>query len=142
VDNSVNRTIEILIQILGYLKEHNFNLDSINEFSENLLVNGYDENEVADALTLLFDKINLISAENTEFGQQGEKSVRILNNIERLKIPSSVYGYLLKLRSMSVISAGTMEKIMDYCTLIDSKNITESDINEAIANIIFEERMK
>ena len=142
MDNSVNRTIEILIHILGYLKEHNFDFDTLGEFSENLLVNGYDEDEVAEAFSLLFDKISVISSESTEFAIQNERSMRVLSSLERLKIPSAVFGYLLKLRSTNVISSGTMEKVIDYCMLMDPKDITESDIDEVIANLLFDEKIK
>ena len=33
-----NKTIEILIYLLGYLKDNSFDVESLNEFSENLMI--------------------------------------------------------------------------------------------------------
>jgi uncharacterized protein Smg (DUF494 family) len=136
-----NKTIEILIFLLGYLKENNFDVDSLGEFSESLVVSGYTENEVAEALGVLLEKRNLVSGDTAEYAIQKDTSVRIFNEFERIKIPPEVYGYLLKLRSMNIVNGIQMEKIIDYCLYMGSRMLTESDIDEILARILFEEHL-
>ena len=65
-----NKTIEILIHLLGHLKEHNFDVESLGELSENLIVHGYNENDVTEALSWLLDKLNFLIAQSTEIEKQ------------------------------------------------------------------------
>ena len=137
-----NKTIEILIFLLGYLKENNFDDESLSVFSENLVISGYNADDVAEALGLLLEKLHFIPVKSSEISEQQETSIRMLNDYERMKIPAEVYGYILKLRSLSLINGAQMEKIIDYCMFTDSHKISESEINEIIAAIIFEDNME
>jgi len=137
-----NKTIEILIYLLGYLKDNSFDVESLSEFSENLIGSGYTENDIAEALGLLLEKYNVLPAHSSEIAEQDEKSVRILCDFERLKISPEVYGYLLKLRALTIINGAQMERIIDYCMFVDSRKITESDVNEFLAALLFENLMK
>ena len=137
-----NKTIEILIFLLGYLKENNFDDESLSVFSENLVIRGYNADDVAEALGLLLEKLHFIPVKSSEISEQQETSIRMLNDYERMKIPAEVYGYILKLRSLSLINGAQMEKIIDYCMFTDSHKISESEINEIIAAIIFEDNME
>ena len=135
-----NKIIEILIQLLGHLKEHDMDVDSLSDFSEGLITHGYDEIDVLEALNWFLEKLNTHTVRSTEVLEQGEKSVRILHEYERINIPPDVYGYLLKLKSLSVITSSQMEKILDYYILVGPNFLNESDINEIVANILFEEQ--
>lgn len=137
-----NKTIEILIYLLGYLKDNNFDDESLSEFSENLVISGYSENDVADALGLILEKLNFVPIRPSEVSEQKSTSTRLLSSIERLNIPPHVYGYILKLKSLSLISGSQMEKVLDYCMFSDSRRINEEEINEIVAEIIFEDKMK
>ena len=77
---------------------------------------------------------------STEILEQKKESVRVLHDYERINIPSEVYGYLLKLKSMSVITGTQMEKILDYYMLIGTNSLSDSDIDEIIASVFFEEQ--
>ena len=134
-----DRTLEILIHLLGYLKEHNFDFDGLGDFSDYLIGNGYTEYEVAEAVDVLLDKFAGLTAQSSEIAVRKETSVRVLNEYERLKIPSSIYGYLIKLQSLGLVTPMHIERIIDYCLFLDSFNITEEDINEVLASIIFED---
>ena len=134
-----DKTIEVIIMLLGHLRENDLDVESLKDFSESLVVHGYNEHDVAEALGWLFDKLNFMTVSSTEIAEQREESVRILHDYERMKIPPNVHGYLLRLRNMSVISGSQMEKIIDYCVLAGD-NVTESDIDEIMANILFREQ--
>ena len=132
-----NRVIEILIQILGHLKEHDMDIESLSEFSDGLITRGYNEKEVAEAIQWFLEKINSKTIVSTEIIEQKKESVRILHDYERLNIPPEAYGYLLKLKSMSVITGTQMEKILDYYMFLGSNSLNNSDINEIVANVLF-----
>ncbi len=134
-----NKIIEILIQLLGHLKEHDLDTDSLTDFSEGLITHGYDEIDISDAITWFMEKLNAHTAKSAEILEQDNKSVRILHEFERINISTDVYGYLVKLKALSVITSSQMEKILDYYMLVGPNSFNESDINEIVANIIFEE---
>ena len=136
-----DKTVEILIFLLGYLKENNFDIEALNEFSENLIMSGYNANDITEALSIIVEKHNFESVRLVKFNEQKDTSIRVLNDFERMKIPSKVYGYIVKLKTISIISGEQMERVIDYCMLVDSQKITESDIDEIVANVIFEEHL-
>jgi len=136
-----NKTIEILMFLLGYLKENNFDDESLNEFSENLVVNGYNENDVAEALGLLLEKLNYIPVDTTELSEQKKTSFRVLSDFERTRIPPDIFGYILKLKSLSLITGTQMERILEFCMVNDMHRISEDDINELVAALLFEEQL-
>jgi len=137
-----DKTIEILIFLLGYLKEKNFDEESLSEFSEHLVVSGDSENDVAEALGILFDRFNHAPAKTDDMLEHKAGSVRILNDMERINISPGIFGYILKLRSLSLINSSQMERILDYCMFNDSERMTEADIDEIVAEIIFDDHMK
>lgn len=133
-----NKTIEILIHLLGHLREHEFDFDSLNEFSENLVFNGYNENDIAEAIGWLLDRLSFMNARPTEISNQQDQSIRILSDYERMQISPEVYGYILTLRANRIITARQMEKIIDYCMMLGSRMVNEDDINEILVAILFE----
>jgi len=131
-----DKTIEVIIMLLGHLREHDLDAESLKEFSESLVIHGFNEHDVAEALAWLFEKFNFTAVKSTTITEQREKSVRILHDYERMKIPPRIYGYLLRLRHHLIISATEMEKIIDYLVLAGD-TVSESDIDEIVANILF-----
>ena len=133
-----DKTIEVIIKLLSHLRDNDLDTDSLKEFSESLVIHGYNEHDVAEALGWLFEKLNFMTVKSTEIAEQGSDSIRVLHDYERIKIPPDVYGYLLKLKNMSIITASQMEKIIDYCVMAGDM-VNESDVDEVVANILFNE---
>ncbi|MCD6307896.1 MAG: DUF494 family protein [Candidatus Latescibacteria bacterium] len=136
-----NKTIEILMFLLGYLKENSFDDESLSDFSENLVVNGYNENDVVEALGLLLEKLNYVPMDSTELSEQKTTSFRVLSDFERTRIPPDIFGYIMKLKSLSLISGFQMERILEFCMVNDMHHISEDDINELAAVMLFEEML-
>ena len=134
-----DRIIEIIIHLLGHLKENDLDSESLNEFSNGLITRGYDEIEVSEAINWFIEKLNSHTVKSTEIIKQKDESVRVLHDFERMNIPPEIYGYLLKLKSMSIITSPQMEKILDYCMFLGSNSLNGIDINDIVANTIFEE---
>jgi Smg protein len=140
-ESGVNeKTIEILIQLLGHIRDNSFDMESLNEFTENLVDRGYNEREVSEAIGWLFDRFNLLAAQSSDAAEPSVNSVRVLHDFERMKIPPEAYGYLLKLRSLGIIDGSRMEKVIDYFMVVGFEGITERDIDDIVATILFEER--
>ena len=133
-----DKTLEVIIKLLSHLRDNDLNPESLKEFSESLVFLGYNERDVAEALGWLFEKLNFMTVRSTEIAGQQDGSVRILHDYERMKIPPEIYGYLLKLRNLSIINASQMEKIINFCVM-GGDTVTEFDIDELVANIIFHE---
>jgi uncharacterized protein Smg (DUF494 family) len=81
-----NRIIEILIHLLGHLKDHDLDLDNLSEISDVLVTRGYDEIEIEEAINWFFEKIGTHSVKSSEIVEQREKSFRILHDYERINI--------------------------------------------------------
>ena len=136
-----DKVIEILIHLLGHLKENDLDFDSLNDFSDGLVTRGFDENEIVEAIQWFIDKINSRTVMATDVLEQQKGSVRILHDFERMSIAPETYGYLLKLKSLGVLTGSQMEKILDYFLLMNPRAYSETDINEVIADVIFEEHL-
>ncbi len=136
-----DKVIEILIHLLGHLKEHDLDMDSLSEFSEGLVGRGYSEKEVAEAIQWFLEQIDSRTALSSEILEQSSTSVRILHDYERMNISIDVYGYLLRLKKLSVITSTHMEKILDYYMLIGPRGDEHLDVNEIVASVMFEDHM-
>ena len=134
-----DKTLEILIQLLGHIKDHSLDMESLSDFSESLVIRGYNENEIAEALGWLFEKFNLPAIESTDIIEPKKESIRVLSDYEQVKLSPRIYGYLLKLQSLSVINSQQMEKIIEYCMFLAPNVATESEIDEIVANVLFDE---
>ena len=134
-----DRVIEILIHLLGHLKDHDMDSDSLNEFSDGLVTRGYDEGEVIEAIQWFLEKLNSRTVLTTEILEQKKGSVRVLHDYERMNIEPETYGYLLRLKALGVITGAQMEKILDYYLLMGQHNHNEADVNEVVADVIFDE---
>lgn len=133
------RVIEILIHLLGHLKERDLDLESLTEFSDGLINRGYDEKEIAEAVHLFLEKLSSRSILSSEIIEQKNESVRVLHDYERINIPPEVYGYLLKLKSISVITSAQMEKVLDYYMLLGPGSSRDVNIYDIVANVLFED---
>lgn len=133
-----DKTLEVIIKLLSHLRDNDLDTESLKEFSESLVFLGYNERDVAEALGWLFEKLSFMTVKSTEIAEQQNSSVRILHDYERMKIPPDIYGYLLKLKNLSIINTSQMEKIIDFCVM-SGDTVTEPDIDELVANIIFQE---
>ena len=134
-----NKAVEILIHLLGYLAEHNFEFDALDDFSEQLVMNGYSEHDIAEAVGLLMERFNATPVASTELSEQSTTATRMLSGHERLVIPPQVYGQLLSFRSRGILNAAQLEKTLDYCMFLGANRLMDYDINEIVANVLFEE---
>ena len=133
-----DKLIEILMHLLGHLKDHDLDVDSLSEFSDRLLTRGYDEKEIAEAIHWFLERFNSHTVMSTEIIEQKSDSVRILHDYERMNIPPEIYGYLLKLKNMSVITGAQMEKIMDHYMLLGPNSLSKYDVEDIIASVLFD----
>ncbi len=136
-----NKTMEILIFLLGYLKDSNFDDESLSDFSESLVLNGYSENEVADALGMLLEKLDFVHLKPELVHKHRETSTRILSDYERVNIRPEMFGYISSLKTHGIVNAAQMEKLIDFCLFAGTK-VSEYEIDEMVAAIIFEDYMK
>jgi uncharacterized protein Smg (DUF494 family) len=136
-----NKAVEILIYLLGYLAENNFEYDALSDFSEQLVMNGYSEQDIAEAVGLLMDRYNTVPVTSTDLSEQSTNAIRMLSGHERLVIPTRVYGQLLSLRSNGILNPVQLEKTLDYCMYLGTDRLVEYDINEIVANVLFEEHL-
>ena len=136
-----NKAVEILIYLLGYLAENNFEIDTLSDFSEQLVMNGYSEQDIAEAVGLLMERYNTIPVTSTDLSEQSATATRMLSGHERLVIPTQVYGQILSLRSRGILNAVQLEKTLDYCMYLGTNRLADFDINEIVANVLFEEHL-
>lgn len=135
-----DKMIEILIHLLGHLKDHNLDSDSLNDFSDGLITSGYDENEIIEVINWFLSKMNSRPVVSVDILEQKSRSIRVLHDYERLNISTETYGYLLKLKSLAVITGVQMEKVLDYLLLLAPYRVSDDELNEIIANVLFEEQ--
>lgn len=105
-----DKIIEILIHLLGHLRDHDLDVESLGEFSDRLVTRGYDEKEVAEAIHWFLERLNSRTVMSTEIIEQKAESVRVLHDYERINIPTEIYGYLLKLNPCQLLQEPRWKK--------------------------------
>ena len=123
------------MMLLGQLKENDIDVDRLQEISDHLAVHGYSEGDIEEAMEWLFEKVNFMTVDNSDVHEHSERSMRVLHDYERMRITPEVFGYILRLKNLSIITGAQMEKVIDYCLMMGDQ-ITIEDIDSIIANIL------
>jgi uncharacterized protein Smg (DUF494 family) len=106
---------EKIVEIIVYLMAE---LHANHQFSEQtfatLTDKGYTDTEISAAFGWIADKTALSERAALE---SNEHSFRILHSFERQYISADVYGYLLQLGQLGVMSHDQLESVIDRCVM-------------------------
>lgn len=136
---TIARIIEILVYIMGKIRENKIGISKLSSLTGDLIKAGYAESEIDLAFTWLFEKIG---HDDTKFAALSSPlhcaPHRLLHATEKMVIRPAAYGYLLQLRTFNLIDSVQMEQAIEQAMLLGESSIDKEDIEEIVATLMFD----
>jgi len=123
---------------MSHIKDHQGQLDNLEDVSSYLKSNGFTDNEISSAYSWVLDQLQSDSQFVLE-DTQSIVSTRILTEQERRHFASDAIGYLLQLKYLGLISDALMEVILERATLMGAMPIELDQLKIIIGALLFRE---
>jgi len=133
-----NRVLEIVVFLMSHIKDHQGQLENLEDVSSYLKSNGFTDNEISSAYSWVLDQLQNDSHFVLE-DSQSLISTRILTEQERRQFSSEAIGYLLQLRYLGLISDGLMEVILERAGMMAAGPIDLDQLKIVISALLFRE---
>ncbi len=132
------RVVEILVYLMSQIREKNGGIEGIDGMSEELLNQGYTENEINAAFSWLFEKIQMDQEEIPGESSNGlRNSYRVLHEAEKLVIRPEAQGYLIQLKELGIISESDLEQIIERAMMLGVSTVSAEDIKSMVVSLLF-----
>ncbi len=131
-----NRVLEIVVFIMSHIKDHQGQLENIDDISSYLKSNGFTDNEISSAYSWVLDQIQ---AENQFLLDdiQIENSVRVISEPERRLFTTDALGYLIQLQHLGLITVSQMELLLERGSLVGPIPIEVDQLKMIISSMLF-----
>jgi len=126
-----DRILEIVVYLMNQLTDQQGSINSIDEMSADLRSMGFTDSEISSAYSWLLNHFEEYPDSFSVTDKKiGNRSMRVLSEMERNIVSPEAYGYLLQLRCLKLLTAEQMEMILDRCALFvnDPIDLTEMKI--------------
>ncbi len=132
------RVVDILIYIMQELRKNHRSIDKLDTISNELLLQGYTENEISSAFSWLLERMNS-EAEKllADESPVSPFSFRHLHEIERSIISTKAYGYLIQLKELGIINDFQFEQILERALMLGTSLVDIEDIKTIAAAVLF-----
>lgn len=131
------RVVEILIYLMQEIRQNRKRVEQIDGISQDLLRQGYTENEINAAFSWLFERIKSETEELILNDEPGGQAFRVLNDIEKLVITPEAHGYIIQLRQLRLIGQTDMEQIIERAIMLGANSIGVEDVKSIVASLFF-----
>lgn len=123
---------------MSHIRDHQGQLDNLDDVSSYLKSNGFTENEISSAYSWVLDQIQsdsqfLLNSDDTD------GSFRVLSDQERRIFTTESLGYMLQLNYLGLINNSQMELILDRGSLLGSTPIDLEQLKLIIGSMLFRE---
>ncbi|MGH8014707.1 MAG: DUF494 family protein [Candidatus Zixiibacteriota bacterium] len=132
-----NRILEIVVFIMDYLQQGTGGTFQPEEISDTLEQMGYSDGEIDSAYKWMLDRIN--DTPETYFSKFPKEpfSHRILTATERQQISSEAYGFLLKLRNLSLLNDEQLEAAIERAIQLGNYPVAEHQMKVLVSSVVF-----
>ena len=128
---------ENIIDIIAYLMTELHSNHVINEKTVVALSDkGYSQTEISTAFSWLADRASMQEFANLA-ADDNTSSFRILHEFEKIFLSSEVYGYILLLWQLGVLTREQVEDVIDRCIATGQQPLSKNEAKEVIANLLF-----
>jgi Smg protein len=131
------RFLDIVTVIARYIFEEGRGADEEQAITEELVAEGYDPREVAEAFEWL-EQVAATRVGRPEGGALDDSAARVLTPTERLKIHSQAFGFLIRLRQLGLIDGRVLERILERAMDVEAEEIGLDEIRAIAALVIFD----
>lgn len=133
-----NRVLEIVVFLMSHIKDHQGQLDNLEDVSTYLKSNGFTDNEISSAYSWVLDQLQSDSQVILE-DSQSAVSTRILTEQERRHFAPDAIGYLLQLKYLGLISDGLLEVILERAAYMGPLPIDLEQLKIILGALLFRE---
>lgn len=136
------RIMEILVLLMDEIDGENWNVDEMDQLSEDLIRRGYTEQEINTAFYWLNQRFSWNSntpAQKVNITEPAETSYRVLHSLEQKYLEVEAYGYLLQLRHLNLITTTEMEEVVERLVILDYRSASVEDVKIMVQSLLFEE---
>ena len=123
---------------MSHIKDHQGQLENLEDVSSYLKSNGFTDNEISSAYSWVLDQLQGESPFVLE-ESQSPASTRILTEQERRHFASDAIGYLLQLRYLGLISDALMEVILERAAIMGATPIDLDQLKIITGALLFRE---
>ena len=103
------KIVEILIILMGEIKESGMEEGHMELLSDELLNRGYSEQEISTAFSWIIERLGYTG----EVPTPDPESFRVLHDIEYIFISKEAYGFLLQLSYLGLLTHEEFEKVIE-----------------------------
>ncbi len=108
------RVVGLVMQLLKEIREQHLQLEDVEILSDDLIRQGYTENEINAAISWVFSRLDGVNPSDILYKADSAKtSFRVLHPAEKAVIQPDAYGALLEMLSIGMISAEDTERIIE-----------------------------
>jgi len=133
-----NRVLEIVVFLMSHIKDHQGQLENIDDISSYLKSNGFTDNEISSAYSWVLDQLQTDSQFIVDDSQSGI-STRVFTDNERRNFTSEAVGYIMQLRYLGLITDAQVELILERGSLLGPSPVDLEEIKMLIGSMLFRE---
>jgi uncharacterized protein Smg (DUF494 family) len=123
---------------MSHIRDHQGQLDNLDDISSYLKSNGFTENEISSAYSWVLDQMQADS-QFLHQNNNSEGSLRVLSEQERRLFTSEALGYLWQLNHLGLINNAQMELILDRGSLLGTVPVDLGQLKLIIGSMLFRE---
>nr|MBN2277097.1 DUF494 family protein [candidate division Zixibacteria bacterium] len=133
-----NRVLEIVVFLMSHIKDHQGQLENIDDISSYLKSNGFTDNEISSAYSWVLDQLQTDSQFIID-GSQSNLSTRVLTEQERRYFTRESCGYVLQLKYLGLISDSQLEMILERGALLGPSPVNLEEVKMLVGSMLFRE---
>lgn len=121
---------------MSHLKDHQGQLENIDDISSYLKSNGFTDNEISSAYSWVLDQIQ----SDNQFlldDALNSRSMRVISDHERRLFNTEALGYLLQLHHLGLLQAHQLELILERGSLLGPTPIDLEQLKLIIGSMLF-----
>jgi Smg protein len=123
---------------MTHIKDHQGQLDNLDDVSSYLKSNGFTDNEISSAYSWVLDQMQP-GSECLPNENLAGFSFRILNELERRNFAPEAIGYLLQLKHLGLLTDSQIELVLERGTLVGPSPVDLEQMKLIIGSLLFRE---
>lgn len=137
-----SRIMEILVLLMDEIGAKNWQTDQMDRMSEDLIQQGYTEQEINTAFYWLYNRFGWDSSSlpyTIDVDDPAESSHRVLHTMEQKYLTPDSFGYLLQLKHLKLISSKDIEEVIERITVMDLQTVSVDDVKIIVQTMLFDD---
>jgi uncharacterized protein Smg (DUF494 family) len=129
---------ERIVELLVHIMSQGHGKLELNEIDLGEMKNrGYTQSEITEALSWLYENMQVDNGVVRIPTHSPEGSRRILHDVEKSALSLDGQGYLIQLRELGLLDDRDLETVIERAVLTGYENLSVDEIREIAASVLF-----